>query len=149
EIREIIRMSQLFVLEELTECAKIFAQNELVQRNQGTPQLGLELALLSCLELHRRENGGQTVIASANGSGRMPTSLSTPSSSMQRNAYDNLPHPPTSATPTNLHTPTRQEQAQTPATSGTSLQAQTLSPSSISQTSTHNVPSIAAPEQQP
>jgi DNA polymerase III subunit gamma/tau len=59
EMREIVRMSQSFALEELTECAKIFAQNELVQRNQGTPQLGLELALLSCLELHRREKGGQ------------------------------------------------------------------------------------------
>src|SRR5205085_4079813 len=55
--------SQLFGLEELTECARIFAQNELVQKNTGTPQLGLELAFLECVEVHRRAQSGQTVVA--------------------------------------------------------------------------------------
>ncbi len=53
EIREITQTAQLFTLEELTNHARIFAQNELMQKNQGTPQLGLELALLTCIEQHR------------------------------------------------------------------------------------------------
>jgi DNA polymerase-3 subunit gamma/tau len=63
EVREIIQMTQLFGLEELAECARIFAQNELMQKNQGTPQLGLELALLACIELHRRAQPGQAITA--------------------------------------------------------------------------------------
>lgn len=54
EMREVKQLSQLFGLEELTECARIFAQNDLVQKNQGTPQLGLELASLESIEVHRR-----------------------------------------------------------------------------------------------
>ncbi len=68
EIREITQTSQLFNLEELTDCARIFAQNDLMQKNQGTPQLGLELALLTCIEHHRTaqasQNGVQNVAAS-------------------------------------------------------------------------------------
>jgi DNA polymerase-3 subunit gamma/tau len=59
EMREIKQLSQLFDLEELTECARIFAQNDLTQKNQGTPQLGLELASLECIEVHRRAQSGQ------------------------------------------------------------------------------------------
>ncbi|HTK09185.1 MAG TPA: DNA polymerase III subunit gamma/tau [Ktedonobacteraceae bacterium] len=55
EIKEIQEIARLFALEELTECARVFAQNELMQKNLGTPQLGLELALLACIELHRRK----------------------------------------------------------------------------------------------
>src|SRR5438309_10976834 len=58
ETSEVLQMTRLFELEELTEFARIFAQNELVQKNQGTPQLGLELALLACIELHRRAQSG-------------------------------------------------------------------------------------------
>jgi DNA polymerase III subunit gamma/tau len=54
EVREITEAAGLFDLMELTECARVFAQNDLVQKSQGTPQLGLELALLTCIELHRR-----------------------------------------------------------------------------------------------
>lgn len=54
EVQEILQMVPLFTLEELVVCARIFAQNELMQRNQGTPQLGLELALLTCVEVHRK-----------------------------------------------------------------------------------------------
>ncbi len=59
EMREVKQLSQLFGLEELTECARIFAQNDLVQKNQGTPQLGLELASLECIGVHRRTQSGQ------------------------------------------------------------------------------------------
>ncbi|MDQ2713461.1 MAG: DNA polymerase III subunit gamma/tau [Chloroflexota bacterium] len=59
EVREIDRVARLFALEELTECARIFAQNELIQKNQGTPQLGLELAFLACVEVHRRAQSAQ------------------------------------------------------------------------------------------
>jgi DNA polymerase-3 subunit gamma/tau len=59
EAREVKQLSQHFGLEELTECARIFAQNDLVQKNQGTPQLGLELASLACIEVHRLAQSGQ------------------------------------------------------------------------------------------
>jgi DNA polymerase III subunit gamma/tau len=64
EVKEIQQTSDLFALEELTECARVFAQNELVQKNQGTPQLGLELALLSAIALHRRTQNGQSATPS-------------------------------------------------------------------------------------
>jgi DNA polymerase-3 subunit gamma/tau len=59
EAREIRQTAQLFDLEELTEAARIFAQNELMQKGQGTPQLGLELAFLQSIELHRRSHQAQ------------------------------------------------------------------------------------------
>jgi DNA polymerase-3 subunit gamma/tau len=63
EAREVKQLTQLFALEELTECARIFAQNDLIQKNQGTPQLALELASLECIEAHRRMQTGQPVAA--------------------------------------------------------------------------------------
>jgi DNA polymerase III subunit gamma/tau len=65
ETRDIMQMIAQFGLEELTEFARIFAQNDLMQKNQGTPQLGLELAFLQCIELHRRAQSGQPLAASA------------------------------------------------------------------------------------
>ncbi|HEY7419197.1 MAG TPA: DNA polymerase III subunit gamma/tau [Ktedonobacteraceae bacterium] len=65
ERREITETARLFDLVELTECARVFAQNELVQKNQVTPQLGLELALLTCIELHRRAQAGEAVSLSS------------------------------------------------------------------------------------
>ncbi len=62
EIRDITQTAQLFSLEELTDHARIFAQNELMQKNQGTPQLGLELALLTCIEHHRVAQTTQTQV---------------------------------------------------------------------------------------
>src|SRR5205807_6624393 len=59
ETSEILQMTRLFELEELTEFARIFAQNDLMQKNQGTPQLGLELAFLQSIEQHRRAQSGQ------------------------------------------------------------------------------------------
>lgn len=65
EVDEIKQAAALFTLEELTECARIFAQNDLVQKNQGTPQLGLELALLNAIALHNRAQSGQFAPVSA------------------------------------------------------------------------------------
>ncbi|HEX4715186.1 MAG TPA: DNA polymerase III subunit gamma/tau [Ktedonobacteraceae bacterium] len=62
EVKEVQQLLPAFTLEELTECARIFAQNELMQKNQATPQLGLELASLECIELHRRVQAGQPAI---------------------------------------------------------------------------------------
>jgi DNA polymerase-3 subunit gamma/tau len=59
EVREMKQAAHLFTLEELTESARIFAQNELMQKGLGTPQLGLELAFLQSIELHRRSQDGQ------------------------------------------------------------------------------------------
>ncbi len=70
ETRDIMQMIGQFGMEELTEFARIFAQNDLVQKNQGTPQLGLELAFLQCIELHRRAQSGQPLVA--------PTSSTVP-----------------------------------------------------------------------
>lgn len=63
EMQDIVQTSKRFALEELTECARIFAQNELMQKGQGTPQLGLELAFLACVELHRRAQEGPALSA--------------------------------------------------------------------------------------
>lgn len=65
EVREMRQTMQLFALEELTEYARIFAQNDLAYKNQGTPQLGLELALLTSIEIHRRAQPDRLLAASA------------------------------------------------------------------------------------
>jgi DNA polymerase III subunit gamma/tau len=61
EARDVKQLTQLFTLEELTEYARIFAQNDLIQKNQGTPQLALELAALECIEVHRQMQSDQHV----------------------------------------------------------------------------------------
>src|SRR2546427_990477 len=63
EARDVKQLTQLFTLEELTEYARIFAQNDLIQKNQGTPQLALELASLECIEVHRRIQSSQHAAA--------------------------------------------------------------------------------------
>ncbi|MHB8596518.1 MAG: DNA polymerase III subunit gamma/tau [Ktedonobacteraceae bacterium] len=72
ETKDIMQMIPLFGLEELTEFARIFAQNDLMQKNQGTPQLGLELAFLQCIELHRRAQSGQPLVAPASVAAPIP-----------------------------------------------------------------------------
>ena len=96
EARDVKQLTQLFTLEELTECARIFAQNDLIQKSQGTPQLALELASLECIEVHRRTQSGQHVAVvqarpipsqsaiQAEMSDRLKTHLPEPSSQMQR-----------------------------------------------------------------
>ena len=80
EARDILQMAHLFTLDELTECARIFAQNDLMQKNQGTPQLGLELAFLQSIALHRRAQSGQTITASSVTAQPQPASPSSPPS---------------------------------------------------------------------
>ncbi len=63
EAHDVKQLTQLFTLEELTECARIFAHNDLIQKNQGTPQLALELASLECIEVHRRMQSSQHAAA--------------------------------------------------------------------------------------
>lgn len=72
ETKDIMQMIPLFGLEELTEFARIFAQNDLMQKNQGTPQLGLELAFLKCIELHRHTQSGQPLVAPASVAAPIP-----------------------------------------------------------------------------
>jgi DNA polymerase-3 subunit gamma/tau len=96
EACDVKQLTQLFTLDELTECARIFAQNDLVQKNQGTPQLALELASLECIEAHRRVQSGQHVAAvqerssisqpatQAETPGRFEVRLSQPSPQVQR-----------------------------------------------------------------
>ena len=59
EVKEMTQTAKLFALEELIDCARLFAQNELMQKNQGTPQLGLELAMLTAIERHRQGSNAQ------------------------------------------------------------------------------------------
>jgi DNA polymerase-3 subunit gamma/tau len=63
EANDVKQLTQLFTLEELTDCARIFAQNDLIQKNQGTPQLAVELASLECIEVHRRMQSDKHVAA--------------------------------------------------------------------------------------
>jgi DNA polymerase-3 subunit gamma/tau len=58
EIKEIMELTKRFTLTELTECARVFAQNDLLQKSLATPQLGLELAFLNCIEIHSRAQDG-------------------------------------------------------------------------------------------
>lgn len=81
EIQEITEVAALFRLEELTSCARVFAQNELIQKNQGTPQLGLELAFLSCVGIHRQAQSGQVPAASVAVPSPPPASRPSPPAS--------------------------------------------------------------------
>jgi DNA polymerase-3 subunit gamma/tau len=87
EVREILQAAQLFRLEELTEFARVFAQNDLVQKNIGTPQLGLELALLTCIALHGKAMAGIPVTSEAPSALPQPLSIqeqsSAPTSTVQ------------------------------------------------------------------
>lgn len=87
EVQEMTQTAKLFALEELTDCARIFAQNDLMQKNQGTPQLGLELALLTAIERHRQAGSSLSIQPSrsdapsyprASASSAAPTPVQTP-----------------------------------------------------------------------
>jgi DNA polymerase III subunit gamma/tau len=95
EIREIVQMAQLFALVELTEFARIFAQNELMQKSQATPQLGLELAFLACVEIHRQSQAGSGSTVPASSPLRSPSGspAQRPSVAPSRNV---TPTPPPS-----------------------------------------------------
>ncbi len=99
EIREIGETSHLFALEELTECARVFAQNELVQKGQGTPQLGLELAFLACIELHRRAQSGQPLSQQPTSSAPAPTVSARPAPAQNYSRNGGSPVPARPASP--------------------------------------------------
>jgi DNA polymerase-3 subunit gamma/tau len=65
ELREIQALARRFTLEELMGFARICAQNELLQKGLGTPQLALELAFLECVELRRRTRAGEAAATSS------------------------------------------------------------------------------------
>ena len=90
EAREVKQLTQLFALEELTECARIFAQNDLIQKNQGTPQLALELASLECIQVHRHVQSGQSVSAIQT---RPTISQSVTQAETPGHLENRLPHP--------------------------------------------------------
>lgn len=97
EVREVQQAMQLFNLEELTECTRIFAQNELMQKNQSTPQLGLELALLACIELHRRSTSGSVATT---------TPVQRPQVSVPPMRHIPVPAIPSTTIPTPVQPPT-------------------------------------------
>jgi DNA polymerase-3 subunit gamma/tau len=99
EVREIKQMSRLFDLEELTDAARIFAQNDLMQKNQGTPQLGLELAFLQSIELHRRSQHGQFAVPLTADPSLQPRSASAQSRSAPSRATPPMPLVPESVLP--------------------------------------------------
>ena len=90
EAHEVKQLTQLFALEELTECARIFAQNDLIQKNQGSPQLALELASLECIQVHRRVQSGQSVSAIQT---RLTISQSATQAETSGRLENRLPHP--------------------------------------------------------
>ena len=99
EVREIKQMSRLFDLGELTEAARIFAQNDLMQKNQGTPQLGLELAFLQSIELHRSSQRGQSAGPSTADPSLQPRSASAQGRSAPSQATPPMPLVPESVLP--------------------------------------------------
>ncbi|HET8910644.1 MAG TPA: DNA polymerase III subunit gamma/tau, partial [Ktedonobacteraceae bacterium] len=81
EVNELNRLAREFSLEELAASARIFAQNDLMQKNIGTPQLGLELAFLECLEIHRR--GPSASFQPVNGSTPQVSQVAQPRATYQ------------------------------------------------------------------
>ncbi|WP_052889774.1 DNA polymerase III subunit gamma/tau [Thermogemmatispora carboxidivorans] len=89
EIRQIQELARHFSLEELTGFARICAQNELLQKGLGTPQLALELAFLECLELRRRAQTGEILLPATGSAGQ--SAMSPAPSPSARPASPSLP----------------------------------------------------------
>ena len=51
---EIRQLAELFALDELSACARLFSQNDVGARAITIPQLAVELAFIDCLHLHRQ-----------------------------------------------------------------------------------------------
>jgi DNA polymerase-3 subunit gamma/tau len=109
EVREMKQAAHLFTLEELTESARNFAQNELMQKGLGTPQLGLELAFLQSIELHRRSQDGQ-YLGPMTADPMLHTHQSRSTSAEARSATSQKAVPPVAAEDV-LHTQTTSRQA--------------------------------------
>jgi DNA polymerase-3 subunit gamma/tau len=54
EADEIRQLAELFALDELSACARLFSQNDVGARAITIPQLAVELAFIDCLHLHRQ-----------------------------------------------------------------------------------------------
>ncbi len=80
EMDEIKQLALHFTLEELTGCARIFAQNDLTLKNQGTPQLGLEIAALEAIDMHHRVQSGSMPLATSVSQGPSARSAAPPAS---------------------------------------------------------------------
>ncbi len=118
ETREVRQLAGRFTLEELTECARIFAQNELMQKNQGTPQLGLELAALESIEAHHRAQA-------------KPASVAATPSTPARQQPEPAAHP-TSSTPYQRSEPPKEVESTPPVLSDTALKAEAQPARSVS-----------------
>jgi DNA polymerase III subunit gamma/tau len=137
DVNEITRMAQLFALEELTECARVFAQNELMQKNLGTPQLALELVLLTCVELHRKSGNV--------GGGPVRPSIQAPRISEPPARQPSAPSlvrqvPPRQEIPQPTATPIRTSEHQE---SASQAERQVTPSTSVSQQEVHNPPPVA------
>ena len=99
EVNEVKQLMPAFTLEELTECARIFAQNDLMQKNQSTPQLGLELASLECIELHRRAQAGLPITPRNDAASIAPQASAQPTIAPRPPAATPLQPAPQSAPP--------------------------------------------------
>lgn len=55
EARDLATLSQQFTLDELMACARVFSRNDGPARGLPVPQLALELSLLECLSIRRRD----------------------------------------------------------------------------------------------
>ena len=94
EIKEILELARRFTLPELTECARIFAQNELLLRSQATPQLGLELAFLNCIEIHQRAQEGPQQQATTYPTLQSPVAGPHQMNTSPARASQSMPHVP-------------------------------------------------------
>jgi DNA polymerase-3 subunit gamma/tau len=76
---EIRQLAELFALDELSACARLFSQNDVGARSISIPQLAVELAFVDCLHLHRQRSSGAAQPPTA-GSRPTPTPAQHPSS---------------------------------------------------------------------
>ena len=72
EAAEINQLAQLFALDELSACARLFSQNDVGARSIGIPQLAVELSFVDCLHLHRQRVSGTSVTPSGAASSPAP-----------------------------------------------------------------------------
>ncbi|GCF10865.1 DNA polymerase III subunit gamma/tau [Dictyobacter arantiisoli] len=131
EVNDILQVSKYFVLDELTECARQFALNELMQKSQSTPQLGLELAFLACIAIHRRAKDGPVALAHPATGSTYPTNVGNSSVPQNRTI------PSTHLAPSESSTPSQAAYSAAPATEPRPASAVTASRSSAPQSQIH------------
>jgi DNA polymerase-3 subunit gamma/tau len=82
EAAEIRQLAELFALDELSACARLFSQNDTGARSITIPQLAVELAFIDCLHLHRQRTSAASSSLSdpADSAAPMPASSPAPTS---------------------------------------------------------------------